>query len=106
MYNYSLKIILFIFAASNIPKHTVTIEEIIVYDTLDKIMSYHHLTKTAKGVYEGDNANDFIGLYFYLYDLNWFMNYVGKWYSYHDGGMEDVIKSVNIKERQIANEFR
>ena len=77
-----------------------------LYDTLDKIMSYHHLTKTAKGVYEGDNANDFIGLYFYLYDLNWFMNYVGKWYSYHDGGMEDVIKSVNIKERQIANEFR
>lgn len=77
-----------------------------LYDTLDKIMSYHHVTKTGKGVYEGENANDFIGLYFYLYDLNWFMNYVGKWYSYHDGGMEDVIKSVNIKERQLANEFR
>lgn len=76
-----------------------------LYDALDKAMKQGSITKTAKGVYEGYSANDFIVMYFYLYNLSWFMKYVSKWLYYHDGAVEDVVKSVKIKERQTANEF-
>lgn len=76
-----------------------------LYDALDRSMEQGSITKTAKGVYEGDNANDFIVMYFYLYERTWFMKYVDKWLSYHDGAVEDVVASVNIKERQAVHEF-
>lgn len=76
-----------------------------LYDALDESMKQGSITKTSKGVYEGNNANDFIVMYFYLYDRSWFMKYVSKWLSYHDGAVEDVVKSVKIKERQEASDW-
>ena len=77
-----------------------------LYDALDKSMQEGSIVKTGKGIYEGNNSSDFIVMYFYLFNRAWFMKYVKTWYSYHDGGVEDVVKYAKIKERQIANEFK
>lgn len=76
-----------------------------LYYTLDSAMKRKNILKTGKGIYDGDDIHAFGAMYFSLYGCMWFMKYVDKWLSYHDGGYDDVIKSVRIKERQAANEF-
>lgn len=75
------------------------------YYSLDQVMKKTGITKTGKGIYEGDNQHAFGSLYFSLLGCMWFMKYVNKWLSYHDGVSDDVIKSLNLKERQATNEF-
>ena len=76
-----------------------------LYYTLDSAMERKKIIKTGKGIYEGDDTHAFGSMYFSLYGCKWFMKYVDKWLSYHDGAVEDVVESVKIKERQAANEF-
>ena len=69
-----------------------------VHNALDAAMESANIAKQSEGVYVGkrtpQDTDQFISMYFFLFNKKWFMDYVDKWLSYHDGIVDNVIEDI------------